>query len=108
MAANLVKAGFDLAVCDVMPGRSAKFEEEVGGRAASSPADAAGGADAVITILPTSKQVQEVAATITGVLARDALLIDMSSGVPGRTREIAEALASPRRRPGVRAEIGAL
>jgi 3-hydroxyisobutyrate dehydrogenase len=82
MAANLVKAGFEVAVCDVMLGRSA-----------SSPADAARGADAVITILPTSKQVKEVAAAIADTLGRDAVLIDMSSGVPGRTREIAEALA---------------
>ncbi len=93
MAANLVKAGFDVTVCDAVAGRSAKFASEIGGHAAGSPAEAAKGADAVITILPTSKQVKEVAAAIAGALAKGMVFIDMTSGVPGRTREIAEELA---------------
>jgi len=56
MAANLIHAGFDVAVNDVTLDQAANFAEEVGGRAAS---------DAVVTILPTSKQVSEV---ITSVL----------------------------------------
>ena len=61
MAANLVKAGFEVAVCDAVPGRSAQFASEVGGQAAADAAEAAKGADAVVTILPTSKQVAAVA-----------------------------------------------
>ena len=34
MAANLLKAGFDVAVCDAAPARAAQFASEVGGRAA--------------------------------------------------------------------------
>jgi 3-hydroxyisobutyrate dehydrogenase len=93
MAANLLKAGFDVAVCDAVPGRSAQFVQEVGGRAAGSPAEAAKGADCVITILPTSRQVAEVAEGIAGALGAGTLVIDMTSGQPGKTREIAAALA---------------
>ena len=93
MAANLVKAGFDVTVCDARPGHAAKFAAEVGGKAAASAVEAATGMDAVITIVPTSKQVGEVAAQIVPVLAKGAMVIDMTSGQPGKTREIAAELA---------------
>ncbi len=92
MAANLVKAGFDVSVCDARPGHAAKFAAEVGGKAAASTVEAATGMDAVITIVPTSKQVGEVAAQIVPVLAKGAMVIDMTSGQPGKTREIAAEL----------------
>ena len=94
MAANLVKAGFDVTVCDAVPGRSAKFVSEVGGNAAADPAGVAKGVDCVVTIVPTSKQVAEVAAQIAPVLSAGALVIDMTSGQPGKTREIAADLAA--------------
>jgi 3-hydroxyisobutyrate dehydrogenase len=93
MAANLVKAGFEVAVCDAVPGRSAQFTTDLGGEAVADPAAAAKGADAVVTILPTSKQVAEVAAQIAPALSSGALVIDMTSGQPARTREIAARLA---------------
>jgi 3-hydroxyisobutyrate dehydrogenase len=93
MAANLVKAGFDVTACDVAPGRVAAFASETGGKASSSPAEAAAGADCVITIVPTSKQVAEAVEAMLPALARGMLLIDMTSGQPGRTREIAAMLA---------------
>ncbi|MBK1657897.1 NAD(P)-dependent oxidoreductase [Paracraurococcus ruber] len=93
MAANLVKAGFDVTVADAVPGRAAQFAAEVGGDAAADAGAAARDADALITILPTSKQVAEVAALVAPVLPRGALLIDMTSGQPARTREIAATLA---------------
>ncbi len=94
MAANLVKAGFDVTVCDARPGHAARFVTEVGGNAAADPAAAVTGADCVVTIVPTSKQVAEVAAQIAPVLAQGALVIDMTSGQPGMTREIAADLAT--------------
>ena len=93
MAANLVKAGFAVTVCDARPGHAAKFAAEHGGTAAASPAEAAEAQDAVITIVPTSKQVAEVAAQIAPALAKGALLVDMTSGQPGMTRQIAADLA---------------
>lgn len=93
MAANLVRAGHQVTVCDAVPGRADKFAAEVGGIAADGPAAAVRGAEFIITILPTSKQVAEVAALIAPELAAGSVLIDMTSGAPGRTREIAAALA---------------
>ncbi|MDB5317490.1 MAG: putative hydroxyacid dehydrogenase/reductase [Rhodospirillales bacterium] len=94
MAANLVKAGNDVTVCDAVPGRAEKFAAEIGGIAAEGPAEAVRGAEFVITILPTSKQVAEVAALIMPELAAGSVFIDMTSGAPGRTREIAASLAA--------------
>jgi 3-hydroxyisobutyrate dehydrogenase len=93
MAANLLKAGFDVAVCDAVPGRAEKFAQAFGGRAASGAVDAAAAADVVITILPTSAHVEEVVRSLRGHLPRGALLVEMSSGAPLVTRRLAEQLA---------------
>jgi 3-hydroxyisobutyrate dehydrogenase len=93
MAANLVKAGFDVVVCDVVPDRAGRFVTEVGGEAAGDAASACRGADAVITILPTSKHVGQALEAIGDALAPGSMLIEMSSGVPTATRGFAETLA---------------
>jgi 3-hydroxyisobutyrate dehydrogenase len=92
MAANLVKAGFDVTVCDVVPGRAASFASETGAKAAATPAEAAAGADCVVIIVPTSKQVGEAVEAMLPSLKPGMLVIDMTSGQPGRTREIAAML----------------
>ena len=92
MAANLVKAGFDVTVCDVVPGRAASFATETGAKAAATPAEAAAGADCVVIIVPTSKQVAEAVEAMLPSLKSGMLVIDMTSGQPGRTREIAAML----------------
>lgn len=94
MAANLVKAGFEVAVADVAAGRAEAFAAETGGKAAASPAEAARGADCVITIVPTSKQVAEAIEAAGPSLVAGMLVIDMTSGQPGRTREIAAGLSA--------------
>lgn len=93
MAVRLVEAGFDVVAADAAPGRAARFVAEVGGSAAPDAATAARGADAVVTILPTSKQVGEAIAAMGDALAPGMLLIEMTSGVPTATRAFAEALA---------------
>ena len=93
MAANLVKAGFEVTVCDVVPGRAASFATETGAKAAATPAEAANGADCVVMIVPTSKQVGEAVEAMLPSLKPGMLVIDMTSGQPGRTREIAAMLA---------------
>jgi len=92
MAANLVKAGFEVTVCDVAPGRAASFATETGAKAAATPAEAAAGADCVVLIVPTSKQVAEAVEAMLPSLKPGMLVIDMTSGQPGRTREIAAML----------------
>jgi 3-hydroxyisobutyrate dehydrogenase len=96
MAANLVKAGFEVTVCDVVPGRAASFATETGAKAAATPAEAANGADCVVMIVPTSKQVGEAVEAMLPSLKPGMLVIDMTSGQPGRTREIAAMLAGHR------------
>jgi 3-hydroxyisobutyrate dehydrogenase len=88
-----VKAGFEVTVCDVVPGRAASFATETGAKAAATPAEAAAGADCVVIIVPTSKQVGEAVEAMLPSLKPGMLVIDMTSGQPGRTREIAAMLA---------------
>jgi 3-hydroxyisobutyrate dehydrogenase len=92
MAANLVRAGFDVTAADAAPGRAADFAAETGA-AAGPVAAAAEQADAVVTMLPTSAHVAEVIEQIRGVLGTGTLVIDMSSGVPGITQALAADLA---------------
>ena len=94
MAARLVGAGFEVTVCDAAPGRAARFAAETGARAAEDAAGAARGADAVVTILPASPQVGEAIAAMGDALAPGALLVEMTSGVPGATQGFAAALAA--------------
>ena len=94
MAARLVQAGFEVVACDAAPGRAARFAAEQGAHAADDAASAARGADAVVTILPTSKQVGEAIAAMGDALAPGMLMIEMTSGVPTATRGFAEALAA--------------
>ncbi|MFC4169168.1 NAD(P)-dependent oxidoreductase [Teichococcus aestuarii] len=94
MAANLLKAGFAVTVADAAPGRARDFAREVGGQAAAGAAEAAAGADAVITILPTSQHVAAVVEEMLESLPAGAVVIEMSSGVPGVTRQLAERLAA--------------
>ena len=91
---DAIKAGFDVTVADAVPGRAAQFQAEHGGTAAPDPAAAAAGADAVITMLPTGEQVSAVVHQIIGKLSPGSLVIEMSSGIPGVTRQLAEQLAA--------------
>ncbi|WP_458095218.1 NAD(P)-dependent oxidoreductase [Roseomonas sp. WA12] len=94
MAARLIEASFDLVVFDAVPERAARFATEVGGAAADDAASAVRGADAVITILPTSKHVGQALEAMGDALAPGTLVIEMSSGVPTATRGFAETLAA--------------
>jgi 3-hydroxyisobutyrate dehydrogenase len=93
MAANLVRAGHEVAVSDLSAERVTSFAGEHNARGASDPADAARGAETLVTILPTSREVASVAEAVEAVLPPGALFVDMTSGNPARTREIAARLA---------------
>jgi len=94
IAANLVSAGFDVVGVDAVPGRAAPWAARTGGSHAAAAADAARGADAVVTILPTSEHVAAVVADVVPVLDAGAVLVDMTSGVPAVTRRLAGDLAA--------------
>jgi 2-hydroxy-3-oxopropionate reductase len=93
MAANLVRAGHQVVGHNRTPAKAAPLVE-AGGRAAASPAEAAAGADVVVTCLPDSPDVRAVVLGAGGVLAQmapGALLVDCSTILPEVAREMAAA-----------------
>lgn len=97
MAARLVGGGVEVAICDSRSERTSAFRSEIGGREAASPRAAASGCDILITMLPDSTVVEAVLSNgedsaIHG-LRRGAIVMEMSSGAPGKTRKLAAQLA---------------
>jgi 3-hydroxyisobutyrate dehydrogenase len=95
MAANLVKAGHQVAGFDVVAPLRDKLAA-AGGTAAESVAAACSGAEAVITMLPAGAHVREVYAAPGGVFeaaAPGALLIDSSTIDVATAREVAARAA---------------
>jgi 2-hydroxy-3-oxopropionate reductase len=93
MAANLVKAGFDVTGYNRSP-EKVKALVEAGGSGADSVAEAVRGADVIITMVPDSPDVEEVTTGEDGIFAnaeRGALYIDMSSIRPDVAVRVAEA-----------------
>jgi len=93
MAANLVKAGFDVTGHNRSPDK-VKALVEAGGRGADSAAEAVRGADVIITIVPDSPDVEEVTGGDDGIFAhakKGALYIDMSSIRPDVSVRVAQA-----------------
>ena len=96
MAANLARAGFELSVWTRTSEKAERFAEEHGARSAATPAEAAAGADAVITMVPDSPEVESTLFGTDGaasVLASGALAIDMSTIAPSAARAMGERLA---------------
>jgi 3-hydroxyisobutyrate dehydrogenase len=97
MAALLHKAGYPLQIVDASSERAQAFVKEIGGTVAASNRALAAASDIIITILPTSAIVQAVLEGTNGVLAglrKDAVVVEMSSGVPTITRALAEQVAA--------------
>ena len=92
MAANLVKAGFDVVGYNLSPQPVQRLVER-GGRGADSLAAAVRDADMVITMLPDSPDVEAVALGDDGIYANarpGTLHVDMSSIRPDVARKVAE------------------
>ena len=99
MAANLVRAGFELSVHTRTREKADAFAAEYGARPAASPREAAEGASAVITMVPDAPEVEEVLLGEQGAvhgLDAGALAIDMSTVAPTAARAIGERLADDR------------
>lgn len=94
MAARLVNAGFHVAVFDLDRERAAAFSSGIGGESPDTLEAAVESADAVITMLPKSQHVAQVITTVRPALRAGALVIDMTSGIPRITQEIAASLES--------------
>ncbi|MBB6352142.1 2-hydroxy-3-oxopropionate reductase [Nonomuraea muscovyensis] len=93
MAANLVAAGHAVTGYDVSAERLDRLAD-AGGKAAGDVAGAVAGADVVITMLPDSPQVEEVAAEILRHAGPGLLYLDMSTISPSTSRRVAEQAAA--------------
>lgn len=97
MAARLAHApGVTLSVWNRSADKAESFAREHGVRAAGTPADAARGAEVVITCLPVSADVESLLDGDGGLLAgmgHGAALVDCTSGDPATSRRIAARLA---------------
>ena len=95
MAANLARAGFDVAVWNRTEEKARAWSDTNGGRVAASPRDAAQQADAVITMVVDGAQVEEVLLGEDGAV-HDAepgtLFVDMSTIAPADARRIGATL----------------
>lgn len=93
MAGHLVRAGFTLRVADASAAMLDAFcKEHPAAVRCASAAEAAQGADIVLTMLPTGAIVREVA--LASGLQKGQLLLDMSSSAPMGTRELGAQLAA--------------
>ena len=87
---------FDLTVWNRTSKRAAEAAKEIRARVASTPADAARGAEVVITCLPSSREVEAILDGPDGLMSgleRGALFIDCTSGDPASSQRIASRLA---------------
>jgi 3-hydroxyisobutyrate dehydrogenase len=95
MARNLREAGFELTVYTRTREKAERFAAEHDVRAAATPADAAKGADAFITMVPDAPEVEQVLFGESGAaseIAPSALVVDMSTISPTASRTIGERL----------------
>lgn len=97
MAARLVAGGYDVQVHDISAERAARFVAECGGSAAHGLGALAARSDVVVTILPTSDQVEAVlfgaGETLASRMRPGTIVIDMTSGQPARTIAFGQRLA---------------
>ncbi|WP_424137343.1 3-hydroxyisobutyrate dehydrogenase [Roseomonas chloroacetimidivorans] len=95
MARNLVKAGHEVGVFDLSAVAMARVE---GARPAASSAEAAAGAEFVITMLPAGPHVRDAwlgAGGMAAASAPDAVLLDCSTIDVATAREVAAACGRP-------------
>lgn len=97
MARHIAEQEFTLAVWNRTGAKAAQFAGAHHARHARTPADAARGADVVVTCLPTSREVESLLDGPEGllaVMAKGSVLVDCTSGDPATSRRIAARLAA--------------
>jgi 3-hydroxyisobutyrate dehydrogenase len=94
MASCLVRAGFAVQVNDARRDVANDFVQQVGGNAPDTLKQLAAISDVVITMLPTSANVEHVLAggddNVMAGMQPGTVVIEMSSGVPSLTQRLAE------------------
>src|ERR1700744_5542339 len=94
MAISLKRAGFDVTGCDVSPEAVARFVAE-GGKGGKTPAEAAKGADIVVSVVVNGAQTETILFGKDGVaetLAKDAVFISSATMDPDVARRLAKQL----------------
>jgi len=95
MALNILKAGYDVVVHNRHRDKE-KLVAEAGAAQAASPAEAAAGADVVITCVSDTPDVRAILLGDDGVIngvKKGAVVVDMSTISPSATREMADTLS---------------
>ena len=95
MARRIALAGVPLTVWNRTASKAVDFAAESAARVALNPADAARGADIVITCFPSSRELVDVMAGDRGLMAGlspGAVLLDCTSGDPATSRLLAMQL----------------
>lgn len=95
MAANLIKAGHDVTVFDLVPA-AVQVAIAEGATAADSAEQAATGKDFVISMLPASQHVEGLYIdqnALLDVIGQDTVIIDSSTIAPESARRVAEEAA---------------
>ena len=103
MARHLAVPPHALTVWNRSRAKALAFAAETGAQAADTPADAARGAEVVLTCLPTSREVEalldgdgrapDASAGLLARMAPGSVLVDCTSGDPATARRIAARLA---------------
>jgi 2-hydroxy-3-oxopropionate reductase len=94
MSAHLLKAGYKVVAYDILPGNLEKIAA-LGAERGAFPADVARRSELVISMVPDSPDVEQVALGSGGIIeaARPGLIyIDMSSILPSTARRVADEL----------------
>lgn len=89
MAGHLIAAGYSLVVHDAHPGAARPLVER-GADWAGSPADVVARADTIITIVPSSREVEAVVGAMLPALGPRHLLVEMTTADPSSTRRLAK------------------
>jgi 3-hydroxyisobutyrate dehydrogenase len=96
IAARLLRAGFSLQIYDIADVALRMFNMDVGGIITGSPKMMAQSCDVIVTVLPSTDEVREVAFGWEGLargFAKGGVLIDMGCSDPMATSGLAEELA---------------
>jgi len=98
MAANLAKGGYRVALYDLDAKRAREAAKDIGAKSAATLAEMGQQVDAVITMLPTGKEVhacllEDEGGALAANLPKGALVIDMSSSDPVGSRQTYTNLA---------------
>lgn len=93
MAGHLIAAGYSLVVHDSHPGAARPLVER-GAEWAGSPAEVARHSETIITIVPSSREVEAVVGAMLPALDRRHLLVEMTTADPSSTRRLAKDVSA--------------